>query len=118
MATYYVEYNYQLYRWKPGNTQWFNTGLLDKGVSVDYSCRYANNFFIDAIGFRFAVSGDTVYVGEKEGQLMRSLDGGITWTDVTGNLPYPIDHFKAIAFAGDYVYVATDKGVVMSTNGN
>ena len=116
-GTYYVEYNYQLYRWKPGNTQWFNTGLLDKGVSVDYSFCYANNIFIDAIGFRFAVSGDTVYVGEKEGQLMRSLDGGMTWTDVTGNLPYPIDHYKAIAFAGDHVYVATDKGVVMSTNG-
>ena len=116
-GTYYVEYNYQLYRWKPGNSQWFNTGLLDKGVSVDYSFCYANNTFIDAIGFRFAVSGDTVYVGKKEGQLMRSLDGGMTWTDVTGNLPYPIDHYKAIVFAGDYVYVATDKGVVMSTNG-
>ncbi len=116
-GTYYVEYNYQLYRWKPGNTQWFNTRLLDKGVSEDRSYCYTNNIFIDAIGFRFAVSGNTVYVGEKEGQLMRSLDGGMTWTDVTGNLPYPIDHYKAIVFAGDYVYVATDKGVVMSSNG-
>ena len=116
-GTFYVEYDYQLYRWKPGNTQWFNTGLLDKGVSEDRSYCYANNIFIDAIGFRFAVSGNTVYVGEKEGQLMQSLDGGMTWTDVTGNLPYPIDHYKAIAFAGDTVYVATDKGVVMSTNG-
>lgn len=116
-GTYYVEYNYQLYRWKPGNTQWFNTGLLDKGVRVDYSFCYANNIFIDAVGFRFAVSGNTVYVGEKEGQLMRSLDEGLTWSDVTGNLPFPIDHYKAIAFAGDSVYVATDKGVVMSTNG-
>ena len=116
-GTYYVEYDYQLFRWKPGNTQWFNTGLLDKGVRVDYSFCYANNFFVDAVGFRFAVSGNTVYVGEKEGQLLRSLDEGLTWTDVTGNLPFPVDHYKAIAFAGDSVYVATDKGVVMSTNG-
>ena len=116
-GTYYVEYDFQLFRWKPGNTQWFNTGLLDKGVSVDYSFCYANNFFVDAVGFRFAVSGNTVYVGEKEGQLMRSLDEGLTWTDVTGNLPFPVDHYKAITFAGDSVYVATDKGVVMSANG-
>ena len=116
-GTYYVEYNYQLYRWEPGNTQWLNTGLLDKGVSDDYSFCYANNWFIDAIGFRLAVSGNTIYVGEKEGQLMQSLDGGLTWTDVTGNLPYPIDHYKAITFAGNTVFVATDKGVVMSTNG-
>ena len=116
-GTYYVEYDYQLYRWKSGNAQWFNTGLLDKGVSEDRSYCYANNIFIDAIGFRFAASGNTVYVGEKEGQLLRSLDEGLTWTDVTGNLPFPVDHYKAIALAGNFVYVATDKGVVMSVNG-
>ncbi|RKU15581.1 hypothetical protein C6501_06715 [Candidatus Poribacteria bacterium] len=116
-GTYYVEYDYQLYRWKPGNTQWLNTGLLDKGISEDRSFCYANNIFIDAIGFRFAASGNTVYVGKKEGQLLRSLDEGLTWTDVTGNLPFPVDHYKAIALAGNFVYVATDKGVVMSVNG-
>ena len=118
-GTYYVEYAYQLFRWQSGNMQWLNTGLLDRGVSVseDRSFCYANNLFIDAVGFRFAVSDNTIYVGKKEGQLMQSLDGGLTWTDVTGNLPDPIDHYKAIAFAGDFVYVATDKGVVMSTNG-
>ncbi len=116
-GTYYVEYDYQLYRWKPGNTEWLNTGLLDKGVSEDRSFCYANNPFIDAVGFRFAVSGNTIYVGEKEGQLMQSLDEGMTWSDVTGYLPYPVDHYKAIAFAGNFVYVATDKGVVRSTNG-
>ena len=115
--TCYVEYAYQLFRWKPDTSEWLNTGLLDKGVSVDRSYCYANNIFVDAIGFRFAVSENTVYVGEKEGQLMRSLDEGLTWTDVTGNLPFAIDHFKAIAFAGDFVYVATDKGVVISDNG-
>ena len=115
--TCYVEYDYQLFRWKPGTSEWFNTGLLDKGISVDRSYCYANNIFVDAVGFRFAVSENTVYVGEKEGQLMRSLDEGLTWTDVTANLPFPIEHFKTIAFAGNFVYVATDKGVVMSDNG-
>ena len=116
-GTYYAEYNYQLYRWKPSNKQWFNTRLLDKGVSDDYSFCYANNWFIDAIGFRFAVSGKTVYVGEKEGQLMQSLDEGLTWTDVTEHLPFYVDHFKAIALADNIVYVATDWGVVKSSNG-
>ena len=116
-GTLYVEYDYQLFRWTPGTSEWFNTGLLDKGVSVDYSFCRAKNTFVDAVGFRLAVSGNTVYVGEKEGQLMRSLDEGLTWTDVTGNLPFPVDHYKAIVFAGNFVYVATDKGVVMSANG-
>ena len=115
-GTFYVEYDYQLFRWTPGTSEWFNTGLLDKGVSVDYSfCRAKT--FVDAVGFRLAVSGNTVYVGKKEGHLMRSLDEGMTWSDVTGNLPFPIDHYKAIVFAGNFVYVATDKGVVMSNNG-
>ncbi|MCG9129202.1 hypothetical protein JT359_16555 [Candidatus Poribacteria bacterium] len=116
-GTYYVEYDYQLFRWNIGNTGWINTGLLDKGVSVDRSYCYTNNTFVNAIGFRFAVSGNTVYVGKKEGQLMHSLDQGMTWTDVTGNLPFSVDHFKAIVFAENFVYVATDKGVVMSGNG-
>ena len=116
-GTFYAEYGYQLYRWKPGETQWFNTGLLDKGVSNDRSYCYSNNIFIDAIGFRFAVSGNNIYVGEKEGQLMRSIDEGMTWTDVSGNLPFHIDNYRAITFAGNFVYVATDKGVVMSANG-
>ena len=116
-VTYYVEYDYQLFRWKPGNTQWFNTGLLDKGISVDYSFYYANNFFVDAVGFRFAVSEKTVYVAKKEGQLMRSLDEGLTWNDLTENLPFDIDHYKAITLVGNLVYLATDKGAIRSSNG-
>ena len=115
-GTFYVEYDYQLFRWTPGTSEWLDTGLLDKGVSVDYSfCRAKT--FVDAVGFRLAVSGNTVYVGKKEGHLMRSLDEGTSWSDVTANLPFYIDHFKAIVFAGNFVYVATDKGVVMSGNG-
>ncbi len=116
-GTFYAEYSYQLYRWKPGNTQWLNTGLLDKGAIEDRSFCFANNIFIDAIGFRFAVSGNTVYVGEKEGQLMQSLDGGLTWNNVTKYLPFYVEHFKAIVLTGNFVYVATDYGVIMSGNG-
>lgn len=115
--TCYVEYDYQLFRWKPGTSEWFNTGLLDKGVSSDRSYCYANNIFVDAVGFKFAVSGNMIYVGEKEGQLMLSVDEGLTWTDVTENLPYYVDHFKAIALVDNIVYVATDWGVVISPDG-
>ncbi|MYF99055.1 hypothetical protein F4212_07955 [Candidatus Poribacteria bacterium] len=48
---------------------------------------------------------------------MRSIDEGLTWTDVSGNLPFHVDNYRAITFAGNFVYVATDKGVVMSANG-
>ena len=65
LGTLYVEYDYQLFRWTPGTSEWFNTRLLDKGVSEDRSYCYAHNIFIDAVGFRLAVSGNTVYVGEK-----------------------------------------------------
>ena len=116
-GTLYAEYSYQLYRWKPATSEWFDTGLVDKGTSEDRSYCYANNTFIDAIGFRFAVSGNTVYVGKKEGQLMQSFDEGMTWTDVTGYLPFHIDNYRAITIAGNFVYVATDRGVVMSNNG-
>ena len=34
-STYYMEYNQQLFRWKPGMTEWFNTGLADAGESID-----------------------------------------------------------------------------------
>ena len=33
-----------------------------------------------------------------------------TWNDVTPNLPFSIEHFKEIVFAGSTVYIATDKG--------
>ncbi len=48
---------------------------------------------------------------------MQSYDEGETWTDVTANLPFSVDNFKAMVFAGKNVYVATNKGVVRSSNG-
>ena len=106
--TFYMEYNYKLFRWKPGDPEWHDTGVEETGeLSRDTLWR----------GFKIAASDGTVYVGKRDGHLLRSLDGGDTWNDVTPNLPFSIEHFKEIVFAGSTVYVATDKGAFYSKDG-
>ena len=125
--TYYVEYKQKLFRWKPGETEWYNTGLVDSGENAfsalisnpfDYSAGFsAITNLMDATGFKIAVSGETVYVGKRDGHLAQSFDEGETWNDVTQNLPFSFAEFNAITFAGPTVYVATDKGVAHSSDG-
>ena len=126
--TYYVEYGKTLYRWKPGMREWHNTGLVDKGEDpfasllsgpFDYSADVSTSYdTLSSMGFRIAVSDSTVYVGKREGALFQSFDEGDTWNDVTADLPFPVEAFNAIAFAGETVYVATDQGVAYSSDGN
>ena len=113
-TTYYIESGGRLFRWKLGTTEWVDTGLVDEGPSVDsftdptdYAIIYAS----------LAVSGKIVYVGKRDGHLFQSFDEGETWNDVTGELPFSFQHFKAVKFAGATIYVATDKGVAFSTDG-
>ena len=113
-STYYMEYNQQLFRWKPGMTEWFNTGLADAGASIDSVADLEEQRSMD---FKIAVSGETVYVGKRDGHLLQSFDEGDTWNDVTTNFPFSVTQFKAIAFAGPTLYVATDKGVTYSSDG-
>ena len=125
--TYYVEYGKTLYRWKPGMNAWHNTGLVDQGedpfasllASPDsYSADVATAYdSITSMGFKIAVSGSTVYVGKREGHLSQSFDEGDTWNDVTADIPFSFEKFKAVVFAGPTVYVATDKGVAYSSEG-
>ena len=106
--TFYMEYNYKLFRWKLGDTKWHDTGVEETGeLRRETLWR----------GFKIAVSGETVYVGKRDGHLLQSLDGGHTWNDATPNLPFFIEHFKGIIFAGSTVYIATDKGVFYSKDG-
>ena len=107
-GTLYAEYKRQLFKWQPGDAAWRDTGLLDTGEQpeADLKC-----------GFRLAVSGETVYVGKRDGRLFQSLDAGSSWRDITPNLPFHFTCFKEIMFAGSTVYIATDSGVLASKTG-
>lgn len=107
-GTFYVEYRRRLFKWKPGDPQWTNMGLVDTSRLLDGDFRS---------GFKLAVSGETVYVGKRDGALFQSLDGGDSWRDVTPSLPLRFTLFKEIVFVGSTVYVATDKGVLRSETG-
>ena len=106
--TFYMEYNYKLFQWKPGDPEWRDTGVEETGeLRRETLWR----------GFKIAASDRTVYVGKRDGHLLQSLDDGDTWNDVTPNLPFSIEHFEEIVFAGSTVYIATDKGVFYSKDG-
>ena len=112
--TFYMIYKNRLFRWKPGTSKWHDTGLTDTNKTTPEELNFD---VLNPVGIKLAVSGKTIYVGKRDGKLMHSVDEGNTWNDVTANLPFSFDHFKAIAFAGHTVYISTDKGVVRSRNG-
>ena len=97
--TFYVVYKQRLFRWTRGESEWFNTGLIDTGTAVGDK---------SSDGLALAVSGETVYVGKRDGHLFRSFDSGNTWKDLTATLPIRFEHFNEIVFAGSTVHVATD----------
>ena len=105
---FYVEHLRGLFKWKFGDSKWTNTGLIDLGKQLPWGLRN---------GFALATSGETVYVGKRDGKLFQSLDKGDSWKDITPNLPFRFTRFKEIVFAGSTVYVATDKGVLSSQTG-
>lgn len=109
---FYVEYQRRLLRWKRGEREWFNTGLIDMaGLSNDFGSLGDNRQ-----NLKLAVSGETVYTGKRDGHLFRSHDGGNTWKDLTSNLPLRFEHINEIVFVGSTVYVATDTGVLTSVD--
>ena len=105
--TFYVEYKQRLFKWKPGDSEWEDTGLIDTNEPLHALDR----------GFKFAVSGETIYVGKRNGTLFQSLDSGKSWKNITPTLPLHFTHFREIVFAGSTVYVSTDEGVLSSQTG-
>ena len=108
--TFYVEYQRVLFKWKTGDSEWTNTGLIDLTERSSRGRPWRQ-------GVRVAVSRETVYVGKRDGTLFQSLDEGNSWRDITPNLPFHFTRFKEIVFVGSTVYVATDEGVLASQNG-
>ena len=106
--TFYVEYKRKLFKWKPSDPEWKNTGLIDTGKRADDGSKN---------GFKLAVSAETVYVGKRDGRLFQSLDGGDSWRDITPSLPLRFTQFKEIVFVDSTAYVATDRGILTSQTG-
>ncbi len=106
--TFYIEYNYKLFRWKQGDTDWFDTGLEETlHLPKDILRRT----------LKLAVSGNTVYVGKRNGHLLVSYESGENWIDLTPALLFTVKSFKGIVTAGSTVYVSTDTGIITSDNG-
>ena len=106
--TFYVEYKRKLFKWKQGDPEWKNTGLIDTGPHANDGSKN---------GFKLAVSTETVYVGKRDGRLFQSLDAGESWRDITPSLPLRFNRFKEILFVGSTAYVATDRGILTSQTG-
>ena len=106
--TFYMEYNFKLFRWKLGDAEWQDTRLEE---TVELTLDIAEQ------DLQLAVSGDTVYVGKRDGHLVVSSNRGDNWLDLTSILPFPVKTFKEIVFVGPTVCVATDAGVVASIEG-
>ena len=127
--TFYLEYNYKLFRWRPGETEWYDTGVQETGELLYAEAAKAFEsaglpmekigeiFRTWQLGFKLAVSGNTIYVGKRDGRLVASFDMGNNWLDLTPALPFPVKAFKDIVFAEPTVYVATDAGVAASSDG-
>ena len=105
---FYAEQERRLFKWKLGDSEWTNTGLTDMNQES-----YDN----DSQDLKLAVSGQTLYVGKRDGKLFQSLDGGSSWRDVTPSLPLRFADFKQITFVSSTVYVGTDEGVLSSETG-
>ena len=106
--TFYVEYKRKLFKWKPGDPEWKNTGLIDTGPHANDGSKN---------GFKLAISAETVYVGKRDGRLFQSLDAGESWRDITPSLPLRFTRFNEIVFVNSRAYVATDSGILTSQTG-
>ena len=131
--TFYLEYNFKLFRWTQGERELYDTGVEE---TIGLTVRLPDGRYLPAglapagapkgqalekfrvlYNLKLAVSGDTVYVGKRDGHLLVSYDRGENWTDITERLPFPVIAYKDIKFAGSKIYVATDAGVAVSNSG-
>ncbi|MYF99935.1 sigma-70 family RNA polymerase sigma factor [Candidatus Poribacteria bacterium] len=106
--TFYMEYHFKIFRWKQGDTEWYDTGQEE---TVELTEDIAKK------DLKLAVSGNTVYVGKRDGHLVVSYDRGNSWTDLTQGLPFQVKTFIDIIVAETTVFVATDGGIITTDDG-
>ena len=106
--TIYMEYNFKLFRWTIGEKEWHDTGLEE-------TCELDLGFPTKVL--KLAVAGDTVYAGKRDGHLFVSFDRGDNWTDLTSALPFTVRTFKDILVDDFTAYVATDAGIMRTSDG-
>ena len=107
--TVYMEFRHKLFKWRKGEAQWFNTGLVDTTERAPDA--------ETSKGLTLASSQNIVYAGKRDGSLFQSLDSGENWKEITADLPFSFAYFEEIVFAGATVYVVTDQGVMNSHDG-
>ena len=106
--TFYIEFNYKLFRWKLGDTELYDT---EQEETIELSEDIIKR------DLKLAVSGNTVYVGKRDGHFLVSFDRATNWIDFTPALPFAVNNYKQILVAGTTVYVATDAGIITSDDG-
>ena len=106
--TYYMEYNFKLFRWEPSDTTWHDTGQEETIELIEDIAKKS---------LKLAATGNTVYVGKRDGHLVVSFDRGENWIDITPSLPFHVNSFNDIVVAGSTVYIATDAGIITSDDG-
>lgn len=107
--TIFMEFRRKLFRWRKGEAEWFNTGIVDTTERAPG----ANT----SQGLTLAASQNIVYAGKRDGSLFQSLDNGENWKEITADLPFSFAYFEEIVFAGATVYIVTDQGVMNSHDG-
>ena len=135
-TTFYAKYGGRLFKWKPGNPEWIDTGLVgidpESALAVSGKTLYAGKpngklfhfhkgkalYASKPNGKLFKpLDAKTFYANKPNAQLFQSLDSGDSWKDITSTLPISIAYFKEITFAGSTICIATDKGVLISQTG-
>ena len=98
---------------------WFTTnlgGAWTQATDSDVPGTWVTRVTVDPVNAQIAYA---TFSGFRSGlalpYVLKTTDGGITWSSITGNLPQaPVND---IAVIGSTLYVGTDLGVYRSTNG-
>jgi hypothetical protein len=87
-----------------------------QAVDPDLPNRWVTRVAVDPADAAVAyVSFSGFRNADRAPYVLRTVDGGVGWTDITGNLPQaPVN---ALALAGATLIAATDVGVFLTTNG-